>query len=132
MWYNQYVGLPFKEFGRDRNGVDCWGLFRLIYKDQFGIDLPVYDQEYKNTEDHVGICKHIEGVTKDCWAKIEPGKEGFGDAIILRLYNVPMHVGFVTKQGWMLHILEGIDASHERYTGMDWKDRVLAFYRHRT
>lgn len=39
-WTDDYVGLPYLDFGRDRNGLDCWGLYMLIIKEQFGIDVP--------------------------------------------------------------------------------------------
>jgi cell wall-associated NlpC family hydrolase len=29
-WAANYIGLPFREHGRDHNGTDCWGLVTLI------------------------------------------------------------------------------------------------------
>lgn len=29
-WWNEYVGLPFADKGRTREGCDCWGLVRLV------------------------------------------------------------------------------------------------------
>ena len=39
-WINGYVGVPFLENGRDRNGWDCWGLVLAVYREQLGVELP--------------------------------------------------------------------------------------------
>lgn len=37
---NAWVGTPFKWDGRDRRGVDCWGLVWRFYRDCLGAELP--------------------------------------------------------------------------------------------
>ena len=37
--YKDYLGIPFKHLGRDRNGVDCYGLLKLYFKEQLNIDI---------------------------------------------------------------------------------------------
>src|SRR5262245_60853565 len=43
-WQQKYVGLPFKDFGRDFGGVDCWGLVRLVLARECGVAVPTYGE----------------------------------------------------------------------------------------
>ena len=36
-WVSAYVGLPFKEGGRHRDGLDCYGLLRLVINERFAV-----------------------------------------------------------------------------------------------
>lgn len=46
MWADDYVGLPFKFKGRTREeGLDCWGLVRLVLIEQTGIMYPSYRED---------------------------------------------------------------------------------------
>jgi len=40
VFVNAWVGTPFKWDGRDRAGVDCWGLVWRFYFDVLGVSLP--------------------------------------------------------------------------------------------
>ena len=31
IWAGHYIGLPFRDHGRDRSGLDCWGLIATVW-----------------------------------------------------------------------------------------------------
>jgi len=128
-WVADYVGLPFRAHGRDRGGVDCWGLVRLVLAERFGLALPSYVGGYAGVEDAEDIGRLIRGEMGP-WREIPAGGERAGDVVLMRLMNQPMHIGVVVAPGWMLHIEEGIDACLDRYDGARWRRRVLGIYRH--
>ncbi len=44
----QYLGIQYKEFGRDRSGLDCYGLLLLFYSEQLNIKIPDFHYENKD------------------------------------------------------------------------------------
>ena len=39
-WLNRYIGKPYKYGGRDMEGLDCYGLVKVIYNDRYNLKLP--------------------------------------------------------------------------------------------
>lgn len=128
-WAGHYIGLPFIDHGRDRSGLDCWGLVRLIMAEQFGFALPSYATEYQRTTQVGKIGALIEHESSK-WKKIASDAESCGDVIVLRFRGKPMHVGMVLGDKHMLHIEFGINSVIERYSGARWADRISGFYRY--
>lgn len=60
IWAGRYIGRPFTEHGRDRGGIDCWGLARLVLLEQFDISLPSLAHEYRRTTDAARIAGLME------------------------------------------------------------------------
>jgi cell wall-associated NlpC family hydrolase len=127
-----YVGVPFKEHGRDRAGLDCYGLLRLVAAEQHGIELPSYVEGYTTTTDRVEIPKLIAGGIDQDWHSVPSGEEREGDAVLFRIFGQPLHVGVVLAPPRFLHVMRGIDACVEDYRSAVWARRVLGFYRHRS
>ncbi len=129
-WAAGYVGLPFKTCGRDRSGLDCWGLLITVLREQFDQEIPTYDGiSFEEGCDRAALATFMEDHRQD-WIEVPPGEELPGDGILLRMMGHPIHVAVVVARGWMLHIEDGIDACVERYDGPKWSRRVMGFYRY--
>ena len=56
MFYEKFLGIPYRHHGRDFNGVDCLGLLFLYQKELFDRDLPdwYYEEDWsKNGKDYI-------------------------------------------------------------------------------
>lgn len=129
-WAAQYVGLPYKPLGRDRDGVDCWGLLALVWREQLGRELP----DYSALRWDKGADAKVVGAGAREYASqfvpVHPGQERLGDGVLLRLRGHPLHVGVVLTPGWMLHTHESANSCVESYTLSLWKNRVIGIYRY--
>lgn len=127
-WWNDYIGKPFAEKGRGPAEFDCWGLVCQVFKDVRGIALPSYLDKYETTNDRDALGVVIGKESKEKWHEVE--KPQALDVIILRMRGVPMHVGVVTKPGFMIHCARGIGVVHEKYDSIKWRSNVMGFVRH--
>lgn len=125
-WWQDYINIPFAEKGRDKEGCDCWGLVRLVYKNELGIDLPDYLDVYETTEDRDALSKKIREESEKWDAPIHPQEY---DVVILNMRGVPMHVGIITKNNHMIHCARGINTVHENFTISKWKHKVIGYRR---
>lgn len=125
-WWNDYQRIPYKIGGRDRDGLDCWGLVRLIYAEQFQREIPSLTGDYDNLED----VKHLhELVARDIeqWTKVELAE--CGDIVLFNHAGAP-HVGIITEPGKFLHIRAGTTSLNERLSSPHWRSRIRGFYRY--
>src|SRR5262249_24720458 len=130
-WVALYVGLPFRSLGRDRAGVDCWGLVHLIYREVLRLEVPSYSEDYVTAYDCNEIGELV-GRETYCskWKPIPFGEECVGDVILIRLNGHPSHTGIVIGGRRFLHAREGSNSCIERYDDVRWVRRVLGFYRY--
>mgnify|MGYP002778561451 CR=1 FL=1 len=128
-WLAPYIGLPFLPHGRTREGLDCWGLVRLVLAEHFGKQLPSYADGYGSITDRQTLGALIPGHLASGWQEVPAGQECSGDLILLRVLGVPMHVGLVIGSRRFLHIEQTINSCIESYDTSPWARRVLGFWR---
>lgn len=128
-WTDDYIGLPFRPDGRDRTGLDCWGLYRLVLRERSGLDLP----------DYLGVYTAADAVSLRAAAAMMDREESLWTPVstpapfdLIRMRRGPLgaHVGCVVSPGLMLHIQEGGTSRLDHYDWSDWASRVVGFYRH--
>ena len=141
-WTLHYIGIPFAQHGRDHEGCDCWGLYRLVMMEQFDWDLPSMGEVYASISDGELVSEliHDNGIANDDWQEVQPGLEKLGDAILMsglyqqngQWHKANMHVGLVMAPGIMLHVEKGIDAALGLYkSDRRLKTRVKGLWRNR-
>lgn len=128
---SKYIGVPFLNNGRhlDR-GCDCWGLVRLIWKNEFGFTVPSHLGIY-DVNDDPSMDKSIQAHWDEKeWVQIEPGLEQPGDGVLMRLAGLPIHIGIVAGEGKMIHTFVGANSALENYRSTRWEKRIAGFWRH--
>jgi len=128
-WVNDYLDIPFVDCGRDRSGVDCWGLVRLVLKEQYRLDTPAYDSEYESTCENKILSEIVERERGE-WLSISSDDVQCGDIVLLAIMGYPCHVGIAVGDGMMLNARQGVGVALESYERPFWDRRLRGFFRH--
>jgi hypothetical protein len=122
--YDKYIGIPYLENGRTEEGIDCWGLARLFYKQEFNIELPSYDTEYIGSYDP----KVSQAINyyKDNWVRTNTPK--LGDLCLFNILGEPTHVGVYLENSKFLHAREGHSSVIESLKKHAWNRRLEGIY----
>lgn len=127
-WVKHYIGIPFVSGGRSiREGLDCYGLFRIVQNYHYGKNLPLLSGVY---EDANNSCE-----TEKLFKKHRPliagikAKEPFpGCGVILRYQGHPLHIGTYVGGGYILHTLNNTGSVLERAASAGLKNRIEGYY----
>ena len=128
MWQNKYVGIPYKNNGRDLTGIDCWGLARLVYNKEFNISLPSFVSDYDG-DDRQRISELIAQY-KEGWENVSETPQS-GDIVLFRMMGFESHIGIVTEYPYFLHAKEGADSAIERVDSTNWEKRLIGIFRYK-
>lgn len=130
-WSTEYIGLPWKAGGRTRDGLDCYGLAHLVYRERLGIELPSYDDAYVTAEEWIEIDALIAGgLAHGQWKEITLKDAHEYDGLIFRRGALATHVGIVVAPGLMLHATAGRASAVERFANGQWKPALSAVLRY--
>lgn len=130
MQFDRFVGIPFREGGRDLSGCDCWGLLWLVFRDLRGVELPSYCDRYVTFADRKAIADLIAGESEP-WQEIQAGQEQPFDAVKVRRAGLVAHVGLVVAPGLMLDVCAGTCSRIQRLGDAALRRRIAGFYRYR-
>ena len=109
-------------------GADCWGLVRLLYSRERGINnLPDLSRQYNNTRDKINIPSLVDHERQQ-WKRVQNPKEG--DVIVLKIGGIPIHVGMMIDSEKFIHVSMGINACVEKVDSIVWGNRVDGYYRY--
>lgn len=124
MWYNKYIGIPYQEKGRDTTGADCWGLTRLIYKNEFDITLPSFSQNYEHSDTE--RIAELFAQYKEGWITQDTPIEG--SIVLFRILGHISHVGIMINSTQFIHTRDGQSALIDNLEKPRWRNRISGFY----
>lgn len=128
MWANGYVGIPYRHNADDRGGADCWGLVRLVYREEMGIELESHGGVYPDdSEKSRQAAAQAALRERERWIKVTHPKPY--DVLLLRVMGVPVHVGIVVDARSFLHVMKGTQSIIEPIYSAHWRKRIDGFFR---
>lgn len=131
-WEDKYIGIPFKDGGRTRKSVDCWGLVRLVYLQELQIELPIHAEI--SARNLIAVAKEMSG-GKDLedWQPIEKTQLQEFDIVGMSQYGGKSvaHVGIYTQKGKVLHSELSCNTVLVDMGHVMIRERLRCFVRHR-
>jgi len=130
MWADKYVGIPFKDRGRDADGCDCWGLLRLIMREGKGVDLPSFSTV--SATDHQAAAVEIANACMSGpWGDVPAGQARAFDVVLMRGGGrSPCHVGLLVDAKRMIHVEKQGTSVVVPLTDVSVRNRIVSVWRH--
>jgi probable lipoprotein NlpC len=128
-WSSFYIGIPHCDRGTTREGLNCWTLVCLVYREHLGISLPTYQDAFVSLDEHREVDALFHGErAREPWMVVD--QPSAFDVAVFRRGRHLTHVGLVVRNGVMLHVTAGRAAAIERYDSGQWAPRLQHLYRH--
>jgi NlpC/P60 family len=107
MFADQYCGLPYLRKGRDKNGLDCWGLVRLVLAEQLGQTYPRYDNDDPEGWSIAGHTKAFPRVALNDAQSLDVAILMTDVKVKKGWISAPVHIGIFVTSKHILHIVAG-------------------------
>jgi len=132
-WLDRYMAIPFEPKGRTFDGCDCWGLMCLLQRHECGVELPHLLDDYDAPE--VGDARLADLVRRTSlqeWREVTIVNVQFGDGLVFRMMNEPIHIAFAINATQMVHTRKNVGVLVESFTAPQWASRLVGAYRYAT
>lgn len=130
-WAIGYLGIPYLAGGQDRQGADCWGFFRLVMGERFGLNIPAVGIRPDQLRELLN--EYRTNPMRDDWSQIDLADAQEGDGLLFaHRPGWPDHVGIALAAGRVLHCARGVGAMIEptgRLLTRGWRE-VTAWRHH--
>ncbi len=131
-WAAKYIGIPYRPAARGPEEVDCWGLVHLAYRNEFGIDLPLYPG--------ISLEKPVEcsdviarGLAED-WMEVSCPFDGALVAMGQRkeIHHIGLYASPIMGEGRILHCWHSQSSVADTIRGLRLRGmRQIHFYQYR-
>jgi len=108
--FEKYIGIPFEDRGQSMESSDCYGLVRLVYKQELGLVIPEFNSSCADTR---RIFSDYLKQISEHWDLVTEETKPFD--VIAMAYDhdhpkIVQHFGIYIGNGMMLQTLKGIGA----------------------
>lgn len=131
LWVNRYINIPYLNKGRGFEGADCWGLVRLVYEHELGIQLPSYGEV--SSDNLVAAQNKVHTVASQAqWINVAPEHIAPFDVCVMRAYGKRLvcHVGVVIDKNTILHVESRSNSVIVSLKDPLIRERITCFRRH--
>ncbi len=108
VWLNDYIGIPYELGGRSWDGLDCYGLVKLVYREEFGIALPDWLTDKMDLSEKASTIENI--VCSGAFRPTETPDDG--DFAVCYRHRAAHHLGLYFGGG-ILHAQNGAGVIYE-------------------
>lgn len=129
-WATTFIGIPWERNAQGPEAFDCWGFFRHVQHERFGVDVPDIGEVPNNLRAVMEILGgHPE---RENWARVDTPQEG--DAVLMARSQHPAHIGiWIRANGTsgVLHCMQGAGVVYSAPAALrvaGWGG--LTYYRH--
>ncbi len=128
-WATKYIGIPYEAGSRGPATVDCWGLVRMAYQQQFGIEMPLHPGISLEKPKEASIA--IQAGLQSDWRSIENPVDG---CLVAMSHRISIHhIGLyaAVENGRILHCSNGQNVVADTLRGLRMRGmRLIKFYLH--
>lgn len=135
-WPDRYVGLPFVDGGRSREGVDCWGLVRLVFAELVGITLPDY-AEIAADDWRRAARAMIDATASSTLIEVDASRARPFDFVFMRGHSdgarpisIVNHIGIMAPGNFVLHAEEATNVVMVPLESGSVRFRIAGIYRY--
>ena len=129
--FKDFIGIPYKNLGREKSGCDCYGIVKLIFKEKRDILLPdftelLYDKDWYKEHNHI-----LDNIW-DSWVEVVYPYQVY-DLLLFysfELKSVVNHLGLVIDDDKFLHISSKYSSKVDKLNDY-WKSRLYKALRYK-